>query len=105
MKVGVVREIKVHENRIALTPAGADRLVAAGHEVFVEAGGGAGSGLPDSAYVTAGARLLPSAAEVWAKSDMIMKVKEPLPTEWPARRTVRVARRFTAGMRSALKAA
>ncbi|MCC6407286.1 MAG: alanine dehydrogenase [Planctomycetes bacterium] len=83
MKVGVVREIKVHENRIALTPAGADRLVAAGHEVFVEAGGGLGSGLPDSAYVTAGARLLPTAADVWAKCDMILKVKEPLPTEWP----------------------
>ena len=59
MKVGVVREIKVHENRVALTPAGADRFVAAGHEVFIEAGAGLGSGLADTAYVSAGARLLP----------------------------------------------
>ncbi len=83
MKVGVVREIKVHENRVALTPAGADRLVAAGHEVLVEAGAGLGSGLADSAYVSAGARLATTAADVWAKCDMIMKVKEPLAVEWP----------------------
>lgn len=83
MRVGVVREIKVHENRVALTPAGADRLVSGGHDVYVESGAGLGSGLSDSAYVTAGARLLPSAADVWAKCDLILKVKEPLPAEWP----------------------
>ena len=83
MKIGVVREIKVHENRIALTPAGVDRLVHAGHSVLVESGGGQGSGIEDEAYAQAGAVLAKSAAEVWAGVDLMLKVKEPLESEWP----------------------
>lgn len=83
MKVGVVSEIKVHENRVALTPAGADRLVGAGHEVAVQKGAGLGSGLADEEYVEAGATITADAAETFASCDMIMKVKEPLPQEWP----------------------
>ena len=86
MKIGVVREIKVHENRIALTTAGADRLREAGHEVLVEAGGGLGSGLADEAFVEAGARILPSAAAVFGEGELILKVKEPLEIEWPLMR-------------------
>lgn len=83
MKIGVVREIKVHENRIALTPAGVDRLVHAGHQVMVEAGGGRGSGIEDEAYAQAGAELVRSAAEVWSRAELLLKVKEPLESEWP----------------------
>ena len=83
MKIGVVSEIKVHENRVALTPAGADRLSLAGHEVHVQKGAGLGSGLTDEEYVSAGARIDATAADVFAACDMIMKVKEPLEQEWP----------------------
>ncbi len=83
MKIGVPTEIKVHENRVALTPAGADRLVDAGHEVFLQAGAGAGSGQDDAAYTDAGATILPDADAVFGEADLILKVKEPLPEEWP----------------------
>lgn len=83
MKVGVVKEIKAQENRVALTPAGAERLVAAGNEVWVETSAGIGSLLGDEAYVKAGARIAASAADVWKSCDMILKVKEPLESEWP----------------------
>ncbi|MDP6410605.1 MAG: alanine dehydrogenase [Planctomycetota bacterium] len=86
MKIGVVREIKTHENRIALTPAGADRLRTAGHEVAVEAGGGLGSGLSDEAFREAGATLLSNAEAVFSESELILKVKEPLAAEWPLMR-------------------
>jgi alanine dehydrogenase len=80
--VGVVKEIKAYENRVALTPAGALALVKAGHQVIVEKAAGKGSGFEDAEYVAAGATILPTAAEVWAKAEMIMKVKEPLPSEY-----------------------
>jgi len=83
VKIGVAREIKVHENRIALTPAGADRLCHAGHEVWIESTAGEGSGLTDADYVNAGASIAPDAAAVFADNDLILKVKEPLSTEWP----------------------
>jgi alanine dehydrogenase len=83
MVIGVPKEIKTNENRIALVPAGAEALVGAGHTVYVEKDGGVGSGFPDQAYVDAGAQILPTADEVWQKSDMIMKVKEPIAVEWP----------------------
>ena len=83
MKIGVVSEIKVHENRVALTPAGADRLCHAGHQVWVQAGAGEGSGLVDEDYVEAGAEIAPDAAATFAACDMILKVKEPLEQEWP----------------------
>jgi alanine dehydrogenase len=81
MRVGVVKEIKKDEYRVALTPAGARELVQHGHEVVVEAGAGVGSSFPDEAYVAAGARTAPC-DEVWASCDMVMKVKEPLEPEW-----------------------
>ena len=83
MVIGVPKEIKTNENRIALVPAGAEALVGAGHTVYVEKDGGVGSGFPDQAYVDAGATILATADEVWQKSDMIMKVKEPIAVEWP----------------------
>lgn len=86
MKIGVVREIKVHENRVALTPAGTERLVAAGHEVVIETQAGVGSGLENATYEQAGGRIAKSAADVWGACDLILKVKEPLPPEWPLMR-------------------
>jgi alanine dehydrogenase len=86
MLIGVPKEIKTNENRVALAPAGAEALVGAGHEVFVEQGGGLGSGFPDAAYEAAGATILPTADEVWQRAEMIMKVKEPIAVEWPRMR-------------------
>jgi alanine dehydrogenase len=77
MRVGVPKEIKVHEYRVGLTPASVAELVANGHEVFVETKAGSGIDCPDKAYEKAGATILPTAADVFAKSDMIVKVKEP----------------------------
>ncbi len=82
MLIGVLKEIKTNENRIALVPAGAEALVAAGHDVLVEASAGEGSGFPDDMYTAVGARMAPDAATVWAKADMIIKVKEPIAREW-----------------------
>jgi alanine dehydrogenase len=82
LKIGVAREIKNNENRVALTPAGADRLVAAGHSVTVETAAGRGSGLEDALYMQAGAKIAPDAATVFATSDLVLKVKEPLEQEW-----------------------
>jgi len=82
LKVGGVREIKPQESRVALTPSGAHELVQAGHEVFVETGAGAGSMLDDDAYVEAGARIA-SMPEVWGGCELVLKVKEPLASEWP----------------------
>ena len=86
MVIGVPKEIKTNENRIALVPAGAELLVAKGHTVYVEKGGGLGSGFSDDQYLSAGAKILDTADEVWAKSEMIMKVKEPIAVEWPRMR-------------------
>jgi alanine dehydrogenase len=82
MKIGVPKEIKIRELRVALTPAGADVLVKHGHEVFVERGAGIGSGISDGEYAAAGARILDGPEEVWGESQMIMKVKEPLGPEF-----------------------
>src|SRR3954470_21690817 len=86
MKIGVPKEIKTNENRIALVPAGAEALVGAGHSVFVEKGGGDGSGFSDEAYKAAGASISPTADDVWQQAEMIMKVKEPIAVEWPRMR-------------------
>ncbi len=83
MIVGVPREIKRDEYRVALLPVGAEEMVRAGHRVLVESGAGTGSGLTDQAYETSGAQLVASAAEVFAEAELILKVKEPLPPEWP----------------------
>ena len=82
MRVGVPKEIKVQEHRVGLTPMAVREYAAAGHEVLVQAGAGAGIGADDAAYVAAGARIVASAAEVFAKADMIVKVKEPQAVEW-----------------------
>lgn len=82
MKIGVPKEIKNNENRVAITPAGVATLTGAGHDVYVESGAGTGSGFTDEAYAATGATLLPQAADVWATADMILKVKEPLPSEY-----------------------
>ncbi|MEX1024963.1 MAG: alanine dehydrogenase [Planctomycetota bacterium] len=84
MKIGVPQEIKPQENRIALTPAGGEQLVMSGHEVFVQAGGGRGSGFEDEHYQDVGIQVLPTADAVWDTADLILKVKEPLPEEWPS---------------------
>ncbi len=86
MVIGVPKEIKTNENRIALVPAGCELLVEQGHTVFVERGGGLGSGFSDDDYVRAGGKILDTADEVWAKAEMIMKVKEPIAVEYPRMR-------------------
>jgi len=86
MIIGVAKEIKTNENRVALVPGGAETLVQAGHTVLVEAGAGVGSGFEDRAYAEAGATLVGGADEVWAQAQMIMKVKEPIAVEWPRMR-------------------
>lgn len=82
MRVGVPREIKVHEYRVGLTPEAVREYVAAGHEVIVETGAGAGISAPDAAYEAAGAKIVASASEVFARAELVVKVKEPQPSEW-----------------------
>jgi alanine dehydrogenase len=82
MVVGVPKEIKTQEYRVALTPAGADALVRAGHRVVVEDGAGEGSGFVTPDYRAAGAEIAQTAGEVWERAEMIVKVKEPLSTEY-----------------------
>ncbi|WP_276351820.1 alanine dehydrogenase [Cohnella caldifontis] len=82
MIVGLPREVKKHEYRVALTPAGAGMLKETGHRVLVQAGAGSGSGFPDEEYAAAGAEILGSAADVWGRSDLIVKVKEPIAEEF-----------------------
>ncbi len=82
MRVGIPKEIKNHEYRVAITPAGVHELVSHGHEVVIEVGAGVGSSIPDTDYVSAGAAMLPSADAVWESADMILKVKEPVAAEY-----------------------
>jgi alanine dehydrogenase len=82
MKVGVPAEVKNHEYRVALTPAGVRELTAHGHEVLVQKDAGAGSSLDDDAYVAAGATIIPDPDEVWGAADMVLKVKEPIAEEY-----------------------
>jgi alanine dehydrogenase len=82
MIIGVPKEIKNNENRVAITPAGVMSFVQAGHTVLVEKDAGIGSGFTNEDYASAGAQIIDQAQDVWAKADMIMKVKEPLPSEY-----------------------
>ncbi|HEY8316737.1 MAG TPA: hypothetical protein VIG35_07725, partial [Gaiellaceae bacterium] len=82
MRIGVAREIKTDEYRVALTPAGARELVQRGHDVLVETTAGDGSSFPDSDYERAGAQVV-SLADVWAQSELLLKVKEPIAEEYP----------------------
>ena len=86
MIVGVPREIKTAEHRVALVPAGAESLRGDGHTLFVEQGAGTGSGFADDAYRAVGATIVPTAADVWARCEMVVKVKEPVELEWPCMR-------------------
>ena len=83
MKVGIPKELKDHEYRVGMTPAGALAMIEAGHEVVVETGAGNGSSFADEEYTSVGAHVLATADEVWASADMIVKVKEPIPVEYP----------------------
>jgi alanine dehydrogenase len=82
MIIGVPKEIKDHETRVGLVPSGVTALREAGHEVLVETHAGDGSSLPDSDYAEAGAKILSSAAEVWQRADLVVKVKEPQKAEY-----------------------
>jgi len=82
VKVGVPKEVKNHEYRVAITPVGVHELVAHGHEVFVQAGAGLGSSIEDSEYAASGAKLLESADEVWGNAELVLKVKEPVAEEY-----------------------
>ena len=82
MKIGVPRELKIHEYRVAMTPAGVLELTRRGHDVIVERGAGAGCAFPDETYLAAGARIAPLADAVWAQAQLVLKVKEPVPEEY-----------------------
>jgi alanine dehydrogenase len=82
MKVGIPREVKNHEYRVAITPAGVRELTGHGHQVFLEQDAGAGSRLTDDAYIAAGATIIPDADEVWGNADLVLKVKEPVAQEY-----------------------
>jgi alanine dehydrogenase len=82
VKVGIPREVKNNEFRVAITPAGVHELVRNGHQVYVEQGAGNGSSIPDGEYTEAGATILGSADEVWATADLLLKVKEPVAEEY-----------------------
>ena len=82
MIIGVPKEVKNNENRVALTPAGVISFVSAGHKVLVEREAGTGSGFTNEDYVHAGAEVIEEATDVWSQAEMIMKVKEPLPSEY-----------------------
>ena len=83
MVIGVPKEIKPDEYRVAMTPAGVEILVQHGHTVLVERGAGDGTGISDEEYAQAGAKLMDSAEAVWREAELIVKVKEPLPSEYP----------------------
>lgn len=83
MRIGIPKEIKAEETRVAITPSGVSALVAHGHQVLIEQGAGSGSSIPDGLYQTAGAQILSTAKAVWEQAQMILKVKEPLPAEYP----------------------
>ena len=82
MYIGVPKEIKNNEHRVAMTPAGANVLVRAGHDVAVQAGAGLGSGISDDEYAAAGAKIMDTAQAIYSRADIIVKVKEPLPEEY-----------------------
>jgi alanine dehydrogenase len=81
VKVGIPREVKNHEYRVAITPAGVNEFVRAGHEVYVETGAGLGSSITDDEFATAGARILPTPDDVWDAAELVLKVKEPISEE------------------------
>lgn len=87
MLIGIPKEIKNRENRVAVVPGGVEVLVAAGHKVIIEKGAGLGAGIPDARYEAAGATIINTAKQVWDDAEMIMKVKEPIPEEYSKMRS------------------
>src|SRR6187401_94494 len=83
MIIGIPKEIKQQENRVSLLPSAAYQLRKRGHTVLVEKNAGVGTGYPDGDYIAAGAEIIANAPELFKRADMIVKVKEPLPAEWP----------------------
>src|SRR5580704_1221273 len=83
MIVGVPKEIKPDEYRVAMVPAGVEELTRAGHKVLIQSTAGGGSGISDEHYAANGAEIVGSAASVWSRADLVVKVKEPLSEEWP----------------------
>ncbi|MBG6066367.1 MULTISPECIES: alanine dehydrogenase [Micromonospora] len=82
MKVGIPREVKNHEYRVAITPAGVNEFTRSGHQVFVESGAGVGSSITDEEFAAAGATILATADEVWETAELVLKVKEPIAEEY-----------------------
>src|SRR5215208_4082688 len=82
MRIGIPKEVKNHEYRVALTPAGVHELTVLGHDVFVERGAGTGSAITDGDYGAAGAKILNDADQVWATAELVLKVKEPIAEEY-----------------------
>ncbi len=87
MIVGVPKEVKSDEYRVAMTPVGVEELTRLGHTVVVQQGAGVGSGIADEQYSACGAEIVPTAAEVWTRAELIVKVKEPMAEEWPLMRS------------------
>jgi alanine dehydrogenase len=86
MIIGVPKEVKTDEYRVAMTPAGVEELTADGHEVLIQSGAGQGSGISDEQYAENGAKIVAAESDIWRSANMIVKVKEPLPSEWPLMR-------------------
>jgi alanine dehydrogenase len=84
--IGVPKEIKTHEYRVAMIPVGVEELTKAGHQVLIQAGAGMGSGISDERYAQNGAQIVAEERDIWKRADLIVKVKEPLPEEWPLMR-------------------
>ena len=89
MQVGILKEVKTKENRVAMTPAGVEQMIEHGHTVGVETTAGEGSGFSDRQYEKAGAKIVGTAQKIYAQSDMVMKVKEPLPVEYRLIRSIK----------------
>jgi alanine dehydrogenase len=90
VKVGVPREVKNHEYRVAITPAGVNEFARNGHEILIESGAGLGSSITDQEFIAAGATVLPTAEDVWGAADLVLKVKEPIAEEYPRMRAGQV---------------
>jgi alanine dehydrogenase len=88
--VGVPKEVKTDEYRVAMIPVGVEELTRAGHKVLIQAGAGTGSGISDEMYTAHGAEIVPSHNDIWRQADLIVKVKEPMPEEWPLMRSGQV---------------
>ena len=86
--VGVPKEIKADEYRVAMIPVGVEELTRAGHKVLIETGAGMGSGISDEQYAGNGAEIVAGTDVIWKRADLIVKVKEPLPQEWPLMREI-----------------